>query len=205
MIKPSLLSTFKVSWCVLPLLSVFQYLDVARSLEGYGTVTFPHCSCDARKNGHVVVTISLKNFRLQACTEEGDLQVSSSLLHARHGIFQWWAWTLLFCSPKNRTLTGKSWRRSRPKPKPWRSALNMSEERRNQDGLGYTLNTWVPLTSASANSTTKHYHRLLLPTFSSMRIMMEMMTTALRDPTSFCLFVDFQFRSTNTWTSASRE
>ena len=46
-------------------------------------VTFPHCSCDARKNGHVIVSISLRNFRLQACSEDGDLQVCAwSLLTA---------------------------------------------------------------------------------------------------------------------------
>lgn len=49
-----------------------EYLDVARTLEGYGTVVFPHCACDARRNGHVIASISLSNFRLQACSSEGD-------------------------------------------------------------------------------------------------------------------------------------
>ncbi|KAL9986983.1 hypothetical protein ACROYT_G001215 [Oculina patagonica] len=49
-----------------------EYLDVARTLEGYGTVVFPHCGCDARKTGHVIASVSLSNFRLQACSTQGD-------------------------------------------------------------------------------------------------------------------------------------
>lgn len=49
-----------------------EFLDVARTLEGYGTVVFPHCACDARKRGHVIVSISLNSFRLQACSDQGD-------------------------------------------------------------------------------------------------------------------------------------
>lgn len=53
-----------------------QFLDVARTLEGYGTVVFPHCACDARRHGHVIVSISLKSFRLRACSDQGDTEVS---------------------------------------------------------------------------------------------------------------------------------
>lgn len=60
----------------LTLLSSPQYLDVARTLEGYGTVVFPHCACDARRSGHIIASISLSNFRLQACSTEGDKEVS---------------------------------------------------------------------------------------------------------------------------------
>lgn len=31
-----------------------EYLALARTLPGYGDVVFPHCSCDSRKEGHVV-------------------------------------------------------------------------------------------------------------------------------------------------------
>lgn len=48
-----------------------QYLDLARSLPDYGAIEFPHCSCDARKAGHVIVTIALKHLRLKACSTEG--------------------------------------------------------------------------------------------------------------------------------------
>ena len=37
---------------------------------------FPHCACDARRSGHVIASISLSNFRLQACSTEGDKEVS---------------------------------------------------------------------------------------------------------------------------------
>ncbi|XP_068694408.1 sorting nexin-27-like [Montipora foliosa] len=51
-----------------------EFLDIARTLEGYRTVVFPHCACDARKQGHVIVSISLDSFRLQACSDQGERQ-----------------------------------------------------------------------------------------------------------------------------------
>ena len=56
---------------------LLQYLDVARTLEGYGTEVFPHCACDARKSGHVIVSISIESFRLQACSDQGERQVNT--------------------------------------------------------------------------------------------------------------------------------
>ena len=55
-----------------------QYLDIARTLEGYGTQVFPHCACDARKSGHVIVSISIESFQLQACSDQGERQVNTS-------------------------------------------------------------------------------------------------------------------------------
>ena len=60
---------------------LLQYLDVARALEGYGTEVFPHCACDARKSGHVIVSISIESFRLQACSDQGERQVNTSCFH----------------------------------------------------------------------------------------------------------------------------
>jgi len=40
----------------------------------HSTVTFPHCACDSRKQGHVIVKISFENFKLFACTSEGELE-----------------------------------------------------------------------------------------------------------------------------------
>ncbi|XP_048583732.1 sorting nexin-27 [Nematostella vectensis] len=51
-----------------------EYLDVARTLDHYNTVVFPHCPCDARRNGHVITTICLKSFQMKACTEDGVLE-----------------------------------------------------------------------------------------------------------------------------------
>ena len=53
-----------------------QYLDLARSLPDYNILEFPHCPCDARKAGHVVVAIGLKHLRLTACTTGGVTEVS---------------------------------------------------------------------------------------------------------------------------------
>ena len=53
---------------------VSQYLDLVRSLPDYNTAVFPHCKCDARKVGHVMVSIGRSSIRLKACSEEGDLE-----------------------------------------------------------------------------------------------------------------------------------
>lgn len=55
-----------------------EYLALARTLEGYGEVSFPHCACDARREGHVVASVGKANFKLQACAEDGSLQVKTS-------------------------------------------------------------------------------------------------------------------------------
>lgn len=51
-----------------------EYLQLARLLEGYGEISFPHCPCDARKDGHVVATVGLSSFKLQACKDDGTLE-----------------------------------------------------------------------------------------------------------------------------------
>ncbi|XP_076443593.1 sorting nexin-27-like [Babylonia areolata] len=53
---------------------VWEYLKVARHLDGYGEVTFPHCACDSRRDGHVIALIGLHNFKLQACSQEGTAE-----------------------------------------------------------------------------------------------------------------------------------
>uniref|UniRef100_A0A7N8WMM4 Sorting nexin 27a n=1 Tax=Mastacembelus armatus TaxID=205130 RepID=A0A7N8WMM4_9TELE len=51
-----------------------QYLSLLRTCEGYNEVTFPHCSCDSRRKGHVITAISIHHFKLHACTEDGTLE-----------------------------------------------------------------------------------------------------------------------------------
>ncbi|XP_003745088.1 sorting nexin-27 [Galendromus occidentalis] len=51
-----------------------EYLALARSLDGYSEISFPHCNCDARKEGHVVASVGKVNFKLQACKEDGTLE-----------------------------------------------------------------------------------------------------------------------------------
>jgi len=58
-----------------------QYLDVARHLAGYGELTLPHCACDARKDGHVIVIAGAASFKLQACKEDGSPEVESHKQH----------------------------------------------------------------------------------------------------------------------------
>ncbi|NXT13930.1 SNX27 protein, partial [Prunella fulvescens] len=50
------------------------YLNMLRTCEGYNEITFPHCSCDSRRKGHVISAISIRHFKLHACTEEGQLE-----------------------------------------------------------------------------------------------------------------------------------
>lgn len=48
-----------------------QYLDLVSSLPNYNDIVFPHCPCDARKTGHVILTLSLTHLRMKACSTEG--------------------------------------------------------------------------------------------------------------------------------------
>ena len=57
-----------------------EYLALARECVGYGEVTFPHCGCDARKEGHVIPSLGFTSFRLQACKDDGTVQVTSLAL-----------------------------------------------------------------------------------------------------------------------------
>lgn len=44
-------------------------------LEGYNQITFPHCICDGRKNGSVILLVSLLQLLIRACDSEGNLEV----------------------------------------------------------------------------------------------------------------------------------
>jgi sorting nexin-27 len=48
-----------------------DYLKVVHKYDGYGTTLFPHCPCDSRKHGHVIVELNPNSFNLKACTREG--------------------------------------------------------------------------------------------------------------------------------------
>jgi sorting nexin-27 len=54
--------------------SLFQYLQLAQELSGYGDIVFPHCPCDSRKEGHVVAAVGLAAFKLHATKEDGTLE-----------------------------------------------------------------------------------------------------------------------------------
>jgi sorting nexin-27 len=51
-----------------------EYLELARTLNGYGEIVFPHCFCDSRKEGHVIAAIGISSFKLHACREDGTLE-----------------------------------------------------------------------------------------------------------------------------------
>ena len=55
---------------------IFQFLDAIRNFDGYCSIRFPHCMCDARKDGPVLLTVSLTNVKLKACTDDGTPLVS---------------------------------------------------------------------------------------------------------------------------------
>lgn len=51
-----------------------EYLALARSLPGYGSIVFPHCACDSRKEGHVVPAVDMASLKLHACREDGTME-----------------------------------------------------------------------------------------------------------------------------------
>lgn len=50
-----------------------EYLKLARTLEDYSAIQFPHCECRIFRDGHVVPVISINNFKLVAYTEDERL------------------------------------------------------------------------------------------------------------------------------------
>ncbi|XP_025829092.1 sorting nexin-27-like [Agrilus planipennis] len=65
-----------------------EYLKLARDLSGYGEVVFPHCPCDSRKEGHVIVSAGSKGFKLHACQEDGTLE--SQVVHLSWDCIRQW-------------------------------------------------------------------------------------------------------------------
>lgn len=51
-----------------------DYLDTVGQSGDYNHISFPHCACDSRKKGHVIVVASFESFKLYACSEEGELE-----------------------------------------------------------------------------------------------------------------------------------
>ena len=51
-----------------------EYLASVRQMDGYGSVVFPHCASDARREGHVVPIVGFDALRLQACKQDGELE-----------------------------------------------------------------------------------------------------------------------------------
>lgn len=50
-----------------------EYLKLARTLEDYSAIQFPHCDCRVFRDGHVVPVVSINNFKLVAYTEDERL------------------------------------------------------------------------------------------------------------------------------------
>ena len=49
-----------------------DFLKVVQTCPGYNTVTFPHCPCDSRKEGHVILIITFNKIAIQACSTSGE-------------------------------------------------------------------------------------------------------------------------------------
>jgi sorting nexin-27 len=55
-----------------------QYMQLLHKLPSYNTLSFPHCKCDARKTGHIILLLNTTGLSLKACSEEGVLEVSKN-------------------------------------------------------------------------------------------------------------------------------
>lgn len=51
-----------------------EFLKIAQTCSGYNTVIFPHCMCDSRKDGHVILSINVNKITIQACSTQGEKQ-----------------------------------------------------------------------------------------------------------------------------------
>ncbi|XP_017771627.1 PREDICTED: sorting nexin-27 isoform X2 [Nicrophorus vespilloides] len=87
-----------------------DYLSLARELSGYGDVVFPHCSCDSRKDGHVVLGVGSGGLKLHACSEDGTLE-SQVVELSWDSVAQWEAddEAMAFCLKYNRQEKAPRW------------------------------------------------------------------------------------------------
>ncbi|KAK9758456.1 PDZ domain [Popillia japonica] len=91
-----------------------EYLKLARELPGYGDVVFPHCECDTRKGGHVIVSVGAggndAGLKLHACREDGTLE-SQVVVLLWDCIAQWEAddESMAFCVKYNRPDKQPKW------------------------------------------------------------------------------------------------
>ena len=49
-----------------------EYLALLRTMDGYGSIVFPHCASDAKREGHVVPILTFQAFRLQVSSSSKD-------------------------------------------------------------------------------------------------------------------------------------
>lgn len=49
-----------------------DYLKHVHKFDGYGEIVFPHCPCDSRKNGHIILILNSLGLKLRACSREGE-------------------------------------------------------------------------------------------------------------------------------------
>ncbi|CAH1173632.1 unnamed protein product [Phaedon cochleariae] len=87
-----------------------EYLKLARDLPGYGDVMFPHCACDCRKEGHVVLSIGAGGVKLHACAEDGALE-SQVIVLEWDSLRQWEIDEegMAFCLKYDRTDKSPKW------------------------------------------------------------------------------------------------
>ncbi|ESO00935.1 hypothetical protein HELRODRAFT_192487 [Helobdella robusta] len=52
--------------------NTIKFIEYCQGLPNYACKIFPHCKCDARKDGHVITCVGLKGISLQACTANGQ-------------------------------------------------------------------------------------------------------------------------------------
>uniref|UniRef100_A0A915AX26 Sorting nexin-27 n=2 Tax=Parascaris univalens TaxID=6257 RepID=A0A915AX26_PARUN len=57
-----------------------EYLEMVRQLEGYNRIVFPHCPCDSRKGGDVLLSVVFGHLSLRACDANGQLQEDELLI-----------------------------------------------------------------------------------------------------------------------------
>lgn len=87
-----------------------EYLTLARELPGYGDVVFPHCSCDSRKEGHIVLAVGSAGVTLHACREDGTLE--SQVVQLQWDCIRQWEAddeAMAFCLKYNRPDKTPKW------------------------------------------------------------------------------------------------
>jgi len=51
-----------------------EFIRTIHGLAGYGSISFEHCACDSRKDGHIILSCDVEKISIQACDDRGVLQ-----------------------------------------------------------------------------------------------------------------------------------
>lgn len=140
-----------------------EYLKLVRSLEGYNEIRFPHCACDAKKEGHIIAIVGICGLKLQACREDGVLE-NQMIRFDWDEISNWevddegLCFVFQYCKPERKS---RSVRIHTPYFVYMNDCFNRINEERNKSNYVTLSNNSINSNNSSVNDANRHVARLV--------------------------------------------